>query len=381
MSFDFSLLRDAQEGPELNPIITDPTQYTPLEDVLAFVKRRKKVIDIRPLLPQLSRNGRVLEEDMQVYLDAKACSSNSLKEALKSPLHYLISTEEKQVRPEKAHFELGTFCHTAFLEPEKFEALALEPDVSGATKDGVKKIMEFWEMEADKKNPEIKTDAYIQVLGSGLSIDKIDGMRSYITHLKRMTGKVSVDARSYQVVDLIRRNYYRYGDGIIPDLLKGALPEISFYGTDEETDLPVKIRPDAFQLEENIGCNAIISFKTTHADNIGKMQYDAAKYMYHLSEGMYLEVAEQVTGRKFTAVICIMLQTVLPYLPVVFFYDADDLANGKYRYRTALRNVKEAMVKDRWPGFDSHGEEGERGIIRMNLPEWSRREVIPQIIE
>lgn len=381
MNFDFSILRDAQEGPELNPIITDPSKYTPLEEVLAHIKRRKTVMDIRPLLPQMSRNGRVLEEDMQIYLDAKACSSGSLKEALKSPLHYLITTEEKQVRPEKQHFELGTFCHTAFLEPEKFDSLALEPAVSAASKEGVQKLMEFWEDLANQKDPEILGEAYMQVLGSGLSIDKIDGMRAYIAQLKKRTGKVSVDPKSYQIVNLIKRNYYRYGDGIIPELLKGSVPEVSIYGTDEETGLPVKIRPDAFQIEENIGCNAIISFKTTHADNIGKMQYDAAKYMYYLSEAMYCEVFENVTGRKCTGVFCIMLQTVLPYLPVVFYYDADDLANGRYRYRTALRNVKEAMAKGSWPGFDSYGEPDERGIIRMNLPEWSRREVIPQIIE
>jgi len=171
MEFDFSMLRDAQEGAKLNPIITDPTQYTPLENVLAHMKRRKKVMDIRPLLPQLSRNGRVLEEDMQIYLDARACSSGSLKEALKSPLHYLIATEEKQVRPEKQHFELGTFCDTAFLEPEKFDMLALEPAVSAASKEGVQKLMEFWEELATAKDPEIPGEAYMQVLGSGLSID------------------------------------------------------------------------------------------------------------------------------------------------------------------------------------------------------------------
>jgi hypothetical protein len=379
---NFDLLFNAQEGPELNPTFTDPDEYTDLQDIVSFISKRKKITDIRPLLPQMSLNGRVLEEDMSIYLDTKACSSGSLKEALKSPLHYLITTEEKQVRPDKTHFELGTFCHTAFLEPEKFDALALEPEgATAASKEGVQKLIEFWEDLADKKDELIKTEAYIQAIGSGLNVDKIDGMRCYLSHLKRMTGKVSVDRKSYQVVDLIKRNYYRYGDGIIPELLKGCVPEVSIYGTDEETELPVKIRPDAFQIEENIGCNAIISFKTTHADNLGKMQYDAAKYMYYMTEGMYAEVFQNVTGRKVGAVICIMLQTVLPYLPVVFIYDPEDLANGKYRYRTALRNVKEALAKDLWPGFDSFAESGDRGIVRMSLPEWSRREVLPQIIE
>lgn len=379
---DFSILTEAQEGPELNPTFYDVEEFTPIDDVLSFIAKRKKVIDVRTLLPQLSYHGRALEEDMDIYLRAKACSSGAIKESLKSPLHYLISTEEKQIRPEKKHFELGTFCHTAFLEPEKFDALAVEPENGNqSSKEGINKLIEFWETQADKIDVEIKSDAFIQVLGMGLSTEKMDGCRCYLSELKKRCGKISVDPTSYQIVQLIKRNYYRYGNGIIPALLEGSVPEVSMYWNDEETGLPCKMRPDSFQIEENIGCNAIISFKTTHADNIGKMQYDAAKYMYFLSEGMYAEGFEKVTGRKCTGVFCIMLQTVIPYLPVVFYYSPEDIANGKYRFRTGLRNVKEAMSSGNWPGFDSYAEEGHSGVINMSLPEWSRREVIPQIIE
>jgi hypothetical protein len=379
---DFSQLAYVEEGEEMNPLLFDASEYTSIEDVVLFIQNRTKHIEVKSLLPQLSFSGVAKEEDMQIYLDAKACSSGSLKEALKSPLHYLVATEEKQVKPDKQHFQLGTFCHTAFLEPEKFNSLVQEPSGGNqSSKEGISKLIDFWEKQANEIDENICKEAYLQVLGSGLSIDKMDGCRCYLSILKDRCGKISIDPTSYQVVNLIKKNYYRYGNGIIPKLLKGAVPEVSMYWNDPETGLPCKIRPDAFQIEENIGCNAIISFKTTHADNIGKMQYDAAKYMYHLSEGMYSEGFEQVTGRKCTAVICIMLQTVLPYLPVVFWYSPEDLANGKYRYRIALRNVKDAMDANHWPGFDSYSEEGNMGIINMNLPEWSRREVIPQIIE
>jgi hypothetical protein len=384
--YDFDILKDAKEGPELNPIFFDHGDYTPLETIIEFIQDRERngrdVVDIKTLLPQLSLNGVAIEEDMQIYLDTKACSSGSLKEALKSPLHHLINTQEKGIKPDKSHFELGTFCHTAFLEPEKFDMLAVEPEgASRSSTDGINKLIAFWENQADQIDSLIAQEAYSHIIGSGLDVDKIDGKRQYLKELQKRVGKVSVDVKSKTIVDLIKRNYYRYGGGIIPALLKGSVPEVSMYWTDEETGLPCKIRPDAFQLEENIGCNAIISFKTTHADNIGKMAYDAAKYMYHLSEGMYCEGFEAVTGRKCGGVFCVMLQTVLPYLPVVFYYAPEDLANGKYRYRTALRNVREAMDAEQWPGFDSYAEAGNMGIIVNPLPEWSRREVIPQTIE
>lgn len=382
MAYDFEKLYDAQEGPELNPTFYDVADYTPIETIIEHINNRTSVIDIKTLLPQLSLNGIAIEEDMQIYLNTDACSSGSLKEALKTPLHYLITTEEKQVKPDKTCFALGTFCHTAFLEPDKFDSLAVEPEGGNqSSNEGIGKLIDFWEAQADQIDPELKSDIFINFLGSGLSIDKMDGKRKYLADLKKRCGKISVDPTSKQIVDLIKRNYYRYGGGIIPELLKGSVPEVSMYWNDEETGLPCKIRPDAFQIEENIGCNAIISVKTTSADNIGKMQYDAAKYMYHLSEGMYSEGFEAVTGRKCNGVFCVMLQTVLPYLPVVFYYEPEDIANGKTRFRAALRNVKEAMARGIWPGFDTYAEEGNRGVITRLLPEWSRKEGIPQIIE
>ncbi|UVQ23767.1 hypothetical protein NXX60_07060 [Bacteroides thetaiotaomicron] len=64
--------------------------------------------------------------------------------------------------------------------------------------------------------------------------------------------------------------------------MKGAYSEVSFYGKDEETGLNVRVRPDYFNVEENIGVNAVISFKTTRADDLGKFYYDCAKLKYEL---------------------------------------------------------------------------------------------------
>ena len=54
---------------------------------------------------------------------------------------------------------------------------------------------------------------------------------------------------------------------------KALISEVSFYGRDEETGLDVRVRPDYFNVEENIGVNAVISFKTTRADDLGKFYY------------------------------------------------------------------------------------------------------------
>ncbi|MEG2613297.1 MAG: PD-(D/E)XK nuclease-like domain-containing protein, partial [Alistipes sp.] len=144
--------------------------------------------------------------------------------------------------------------------------------------------------------------------------------------------------------------------------------------------LPVKIRPDAILLEENFGFNAIISFKTTSATSVETFLRDCAKYQYELSEGMYLKVASEVTGRKFTATLMVMIQTVIPFQVAVLFWDAEDLQVGKYKYAQALDIVKQCKDTNSWLGFDAKAEEGAHGIIQSKLPDYIKLELLPQYI-
>lgn len=368
---------------ELNPLGFRPEDYTSLDEVLAFMQHRERVYDIS--LEQLSLNGQVVKDPMQTYLSTAANSSSALKEVLKTPLHYWCYLHEPQVKRSSKAFELGTFCHTAFLEPEQFDKVIIEPQASRSTKEGIAKLISFWEAQAVKvqkaTRKRIKVTARRAVAKAGLKMDKIDGEKMYLDELERRCGLTVVSERDYHIIQLIKRHYYNYGGGIIPELLKGAAFETSFYGKDAETGLPVKVRPDAFNVEENVGANIIVSFKTTSADSIKKFAYDAAAYQYHLSEAMYLEVASQVTGRKFSGVVCIMLQTTPPFLPAVLWYRAEDLANGRYRYRNALSLVKDCYERKSFPGFDALAGLGNRGIIEFELPEWSLKELTPAVIE
>lgn len=371
---------------EINPLSYNPDDYATIQDVVDFILSRKRTIEVKELLPQLSLNGVVIQDPMEDYLRYPANSSGALKQILKTPLHYWCYIHEKIPVVNKKAFELGTFCHMAFLEPDLFDALIVEPYYSMATTEGVKKSIEFWEktlkdvMQKTGKKHLLRNakDAFER---SKLSPSKIDGLKRYREELIKRAGKITINEIDKKKVDLIKRHYYTYGGGILPKLMKGAATEVSFYGTDQETGLKVKIRPDGLQLEENIGCNSIISFKTTSADDIEKFTYDAAKFQYQMSEGMYLDVASQITGRKFNAVICVMLQTVEPFLPAVFMYHPDDLQNGKYRYRCAITDVATCINSKQFPGFDAKAEFGNMGIIELSLPEWSKREIKPMEVE
>jgi hypothetical protein len=369
-------LNSAVVGEELNPLAFDFADYANIEDMLDRINASDERIEIN--LAEMSVNGRVLEEPMEKYLATKAISSSAIKEALKSPQHFWFYMNDRTEKGTKKHFELGTFAHMAFLEPELFDLVIVEPDAPLNTKEGVQTHVDFWEA---KSNKFIKASAQTEVELLGLDITKMDGKREYIKQLKAQSKYKSVEDGHFQVIKWLKRNYTTYGGGILQKIFAGAKAEVSFYGVDAETGLDVKIRPDAFNIEENIGVNAIISVKTTKAATKGKFELDCASYGYHVSEAMYQKVATDITGRKFNATIMVMLQTEPPYLLAVFWWNPSDLHAGRMRYDHAMQTVSEAFDKKLFPGFDAYAEAGHYGIIQMELPYWIQKEVDPMDIE
>lgn len=377
----FDTMEGAEIGGEINPLGYDPADYTDIDTVIRHIRNRRKITGVS--LPDLAKNGTVIRDSFAAYLGNKSLSSSALKEIHKTPLHFWCALHEPKLKQSKKAFELGSWCHMAFLEPNRFERVVSEPKVNLSTSAGVEKLLAFWEkrLETVRTNGGDKMITYCKRLAkrAGWRLDKMDGKKALLNYYRDRSGFVMVDGNTMAIIKLIRRHYYSYGGGILPELLKGAPAECSFYGTDSETGLPVKVRPDAFQLEENVGANIIISFKTTSADSISKFAYDAAKYRYQMAEAMYLDVVSRVTGRKFTGVVTVMLQTCPPYLPAVLWWDAEHLAAGKYMYRQALQTVKNCYDSGQFPGFDSFAAHADdMGIVPFALPDWSLRELMPQ---
>jgi hypothetical protein len=368
---------------ELNPLAYKENDYATIDEVLGFISRRKKVFPIN--FAQLSVTGSVEKDSFSRYLSNPSISSSALKQVLKTPLHYYCYMHEPVIKQTKKSFELGSFCHLAFLEPSLFDSLVVEPNYSRATKEGLANLKNFWTKQAihvqKKTGKRILKTADNALKRSNLNIDKADGIKLYIDHIKERVGLYCVDENTKKIIDLIKRHYFTYGGGILPKLLKGAAFETSFYGFDGETKLPVKVRPDGFNVIENCGANILISFKTTSAENINKFWNDSAKFQYELSEGMYLEVMSQITGRKFNAVVTVMLQTVAPYLPAVFWWSPDDLQLGKYKFRSAIQTLKDCMDAGKWPGFDAFAEPNNQGLIEAGLPTYAYKELMPMGID
>lgn len=400
--FDMEDLPDIDQAGISDQELVKSIDYTrPLKDyataqaIADYLKGRREVKEIA--LSSLSINGKVVQDDMEEYLQNLAYNSGTLKEALKSPLHLFFERESgwkqelEKVRKEKEYFSLGTFIHSCLLEPEKFDTVTVEPEANRATTTGIETLIKFWEDKVvlrggiingnhEDGHVVIETARY-HVEDSGKSIDKIDGKRAYYENLKELSGLQAITGEQKIIIDAVKFNFNRYAGGILPELMKGVKTETSFYYTDLATGVPVRIRPDGLQLAENLGHNTIISVKSTASENLGHFYYQSAKLCYELSEGMYLDVAEAVTGRPFTCTIMIMVQTVPPFGVAALVWNAEDLEIGKYKYRQALQTVADCEATGNYPGYDAYAESGNLGFIDMKQPTWNAKELFPTDVE
>jgi hypothetical protein len=370
-------------------------EYPTAQFIADFIK--SEVTPKHIYTESLNVEGQVVQDAMEKYLANESLSSSMLKAALKTPLHFEFAKSEDKEELEKLkgspdHFNLGTFLHQAILEPTKFDRAIVEPDAPLNTTEGVNKSIAFWEKLIIDKGfgvvgiEEVKSDLVLEHCSksvtelAGLSLDKIDGKRAYIKLLKECADVEPVTEENMVKIQILKKHYQVYGNGILKRLLLHSKREISVYHTEATTGLKLKVRPDAIQFEENIGVNAIISVKSSGIEDLKAFYHQAAKLHYDLSEGMYQEVVSKATGRDFNTTIMVMLQTVAPFAIAILVWSAEDIEMGKHKYHFALNNAKEIIEKQSVKGYEVFSEEDNFGLIQMSLPTWNQQEFLPRNI-
>lgn len=367
---DDYILEELTGQDDLEPLKFDHTEYTPLEQLVEHIHRLPSK-RARVSTKSLSVNGKVVADKMEKYLANPAESSSLLKEVLKSPRHYYLARSNELPKKDAEYFELGTFIHSAVLEPKLFDKVILAPDLKlNSTKDCVSMIRFYWELLG------LPEDITVYEWKIGELREEINRLNT----LAKNEGFTFVKPLHQQIINVVRIGIKTYGNGIIPRLMNIVRPEISMYGTDSSTGLKVKIRPDGLLLKEDFGINAILSVKTTSATSVDMFLRDCAKYRYELAEGMYLQVASEVTGRKFSGTLMLMVQNVAPFQVALLYWDAEDLQVGKYKYQHALSIVSECRKTKYFPGFDALAGEGCFGIIQAKLPDYIKKELPPQCV-
>jgi len=385
---EYSNLLDSQEEKFKVIDFTRPIgEYPTAEEVARFISSRKGTEHV--YTKDLNVGGIAVQDAMEKYLANDAYSSGQFKAAIKTPLHLFFEREDEARREldklkNKKHFELGTFLHECMLEPTKFSRVIIEPKESLASLAGAQVLIEFWENTLENlevcylDGEEVEPQNVLDFANKEVpDTTKLGDKKKYLSIIKTATGITPISASNKIIVDVVKRNYETYGNGIIPKLLKHSKREISLYAKDDETGLDLKVRPDSMQFAENIGVNAIISVKSTGVESLSHFYYQSAKFNYEVSEGMYQEVATKVTGRDFNTTIMIMLQTVAPFGVGVMVWNGEDIEIGKHKYKQGLQTAYECELSGEYPTYDAFAEEGSLGIINMKQPSWNSKELQP----
>lgn len=319
----------------------------------------------------LNLYGKVVQDDMEKYLDDDSLNSSTLKAASKTPLDFQFALSEDKEELEKLkgkkHFALGTFLHQCLLEPTKFKRAIIEPDFKLSSHEGCDVGIAFYEGLCDE----------MRIPYPNVPVESLQTKKNYIEALKKLADIEPVEPEHKMKIDILEKRIDNYAGGIIKRLLLHSKRETSVYITDSESGLPLKVRPDAIQFKENIGVDAIISVKSTACENLDAFYSHAAKLNYDLSEGMYQEVVSAATGRDFNTTIMIMLQTVAPYHIAVLVWTPEDIEMGKYKFHNALTNAKQIVEKGSAQGLEVHAQENSFGLIEMSLPGWNQKEQLP----
>ena len=376
---DFDTLSNMEAGQGLLSSSPDDERIQKIVDHLIKTGDETQHVYTR----DINIKGRAVQEAMDKYLeDRHHLSSSVLSMASKSPLHLYYEYESgwkqelDKLQKKEGYFDLGTYLHECFLEPTKFSRVVVEPQANRASKEGVNTLCTFWEEiiteEYQDEPAEGFAESLINQACNGVDLEKMAGMKEYYTNLKASSKSEAVRGDHKIIIDAVKYNYMAYHDRVIPRMLKHSKREISMYYLDPETGLKLKIRPDAIAFEENIGVNAIISFKSTSSDNLMQFAYQCAKLNYPMKEAMYQEVASKVTGRNFDTTILLMMQSVPPYGVAMLVYSRDDIEAGHYRYMNAKQTAMECISKNRYPGYEVFAEEGNMGLIGLNMPEFYR---------
>lgn len=370
-------------------------EYPTIQDIILYLSGNPKAKHI--YTKDLNVGGIAVRDSMEKYLANEATGSGTLKSALKSPMDYYFSKGDdkkalEELQGEKKHFNLGDFLHECILEPTKFSRALVEPTYSLSSGAGVKVGIDFWENTIKYSGGGVNDDgdeipyelvfSYAKELVPYGEEDKQSGKKAYLAGLKKYSGKYAVTQENFLKIGAMKKHYDNYGGGgIVKRLLTHSKREISMYYTDPETGRKLKIRPDAIQFAENIGVNAIVSIKTTATPDLRSFYNFCARYHYDLSEGMYQEIATQVTGRDFNTTIMIMCQSVAPFGIAILIWHPHDIEMGKHKFRVGLQTAIDSDESGLYPGYDAFAEAGNMGLIQMELPQWNNREMLPVQLE
>lgn len=130
---------------------------------------------------------------------------------------------------------------------------------------------------------------------------------------------------------------------------KNGKPEQSLIWKDEETGIWIKSRPD--WLPNDPTSNFIVDYKSAASIAEEPWAYAMHDYGYHWQSALQIDGVKAVTGKAPLGVAHVVQEKAVPYLCELRMVSPEQIEDGRFLYRRALRKFAQCLKAGRWPGY------------------------------
>lgn len=263
-------------------------------------------------------------------------SSSQIKDALDDIEYFHKKYITKQIeRVETPAFDVGTYFHTAILEPHKLQEECV-------VFSGVRRGHKWEQFKLDNKNKAIITEAeHVQAKGI---IEAVQNSPVAMTRIQKGEPEVS----GFLNLSIDAGQVYVTGKKMI----------LGPYGWERADYLPdnkrslkigVKVRADL------IGPDFILDLKSTsgNAKSEFQMRQSVSKYNYDLSAALYLDVFSAILNKRLTDFIWTFASKDT-FNSRSYLASENNIRVGRAKWKKAILNIAKG-IKDDWTFEDSLG--------------------------
>lgn len=266
--------------------------------------------------------------DTEYHADRSALSCSGARMLLPPSTPAIFRWHMDHPRKPKREWDFGHMAHRVLLGAGA-ELCVLEPAIHGLTKGGT-----------IAKSPRA-TDTWKEAEAAA-----------------RAEGRVPVHVDDYQIAQVMADKVREHPTA--GPLFASGSAEVSLVGTDPETGVRLKARPDWITSE-----GTIVDYKTAVSSEVDAFSRKAADFGYHIQEAWYRHVAQLLKLHHNPRFLFVVQEKEAPYEVSVFEYqDPIDKAESKRQMREAISTYQRCSAEDNWPGRSPE-------VTPIFLPQWA----------
>lgn len=266
--------------------------------------------------------------DTEYHSDRSALSCSGARLLLPPSTPAIFRWQMDHPRKTKREWDFGHMAHRVLLGAGA-ELCVLEPAIHGLLKGG-----------AVAKSPRA-TDTWKEAEAAA-----------------RAEGRVPVHVDDYQIAQAMADKVREHPTA--GPLFASGRAEVSLVGTDSETGVRLKARPDWIT-----GDGTIVDYKTAVSSEVDAFSRRAADLGYHIQEAWYRHVAQLLKLHDNPRFLFVVQEKEAPYEVSVFEYqDPIDKAESRRQMREAISIYQRCSAEDEWPGRSPE-------VTPIFLPQWA----------